>query len=178
MITVRLEREFVAHRVGSEEPLEWNILDEAREKGMVAEWNIAQAAAAASATAAPFAGQENGNAEAGPSSAGANGNGPLSGHILSNPFVDDDESAEAIAARLEAKYGNEKPKKVKVRTRARHDCQVQLLIMQVKKNTDVYDVNDEFIDDSELQQDAPTHYARTAKEGFFVHRGRVEVVME
>lgn len=40
---------------------------------------------------------------------------------------------------------------------------------------EVYDDTDEFIDDSELQIDAPTHMAKTVKQGFFVCEGAVEV---
>jgi hypothetical protein len=47
-----------------------------------------------------------------------------------------------------------------------------------KKIVDVYDTRDDFIDDSELLVDQPTHYGRTKKEGFFVHQGPLELVWE
>jgi len=40
----------------------------------------------------------------------------------------------------------------------------------------VYDIEDDFIDDSDLQIDAPTHYQRPKKEGFFVHMGELELL--
>ena len=49
---------------------------------------------------------------------------------------------------------------------------------QIKRKQLDYDFADPFIDDSELQQDAPTHMAKTVKEGFFVHMGKVEVQQE
>jgi hypothetical protein len=41
-----------------------------------------------------------------------------------------------------------------------------------------YDLNDPFIDDSDLKIDAPTHIARPKKEGFFVHQGMLELMEE
>lgn len=41
-----------------------------------------------------------------------------------------------------------------------------------------YDLSDPFIDDSDLQIDAPTHVARPKKEGFFVHLGALELMEE
>lgn len=71
-----------------------------------------------------------------------------------------DETPEQIAARLEAKY--DRPKKV-IKRRAKDD---------------MYDFKDDFIDDSELNIDAPTHMGRAKKEGFFVHSGPLELVMD
>ena len=41
-----------------------------------------------------------------------------------------------------------------------------------------YDFEDDFIDDSELTIDAPTHIARPKKEGFFVQSGPLELLEE
>ena len=41
-----------------------------------------------------------------------------------------------------------------------------------------YDLEDPFIDDSELTIDAPTHFGRAKKEGFFVHQGVLELAQE
>ena len=52
------------------------------------------------------------------------------------------------------------------------------MMQKKKKVVDVYDTRDDFIDDSELLVDQPTHYGRTKKEGFFVHQGPLELVWE
>lgn len=39
-------------------------------------------------------------------------------------------------------------------------------------------MEDPFIDDSEIMIDAPTHYARPAREGFFVHSGPLQLMKE
>lgn len=41
-----------------------------------------------------------------------------------------------------------------------------------------YDLDDPFIDDSELVFDAPTHVGRPKKEGFYVCDGDVELQIE
>ncbi|KAI9638819.1 uncharacterized protein MKK02DRAFT_41845 [Dioszegia hungarica] len=82
----------------------------------------------------------------------------LGGSILENGLIE--ESAEEIARRFEEKYDKGPPKK------------------KAKKKVEVYDDTDEFIDDSELQIDAPTHMAKTVKQGFFVCEGAVEVQQE
>lgn len=54
-----------------------------------------------------------------------------------------------------------------------------LLTDQTKKRRVIdYDLNDPFIDDSDLKIDAPTHVARPKKEGFFVHMGHLELLEE
>lgn len=66
---------------------------------------------------------------------------------------------EAIAARLEAKYDAPGKKKV-----------------SKKRRVVDYDLNDPFIDDSDLGIDAPTHIARPLKEGFYVHSGQLDLI--
>jgi len=41
-----------------------------------------------------------------------------------------------------------------------------------------YDVNDPFIDDSDLGIDAPTHFAQTKQKGFYVNSGDVTLVLD
>ena len=49
---------------------------------------------------------------------------------------------------------------------------------QIKRKKIDYDLEDPFIDDSELLIDAPTHFGRPKKEGFFVHSGPLELLEE
>lgn len=42
----------------------------------------------------------------------------------------------------------------------------------------MYDLTDDFIDDSEVYIDRPTHVARPKKEGFYVHQGPLELMEE
>lgn len=101
------------------ETLEWNILEDAREKGMVEAWGVGvsaeevakEAAAgelAESMQAGAEAGMEVDENGAGPSTAPQ----PLLGLGLGMGFADED--AEEIARRLEEKYGDEDNKKKKV----------------------------------------------------------------
>ncbi|WRT69838.1 uncharacterized protein IL334_006829 [Kwoniella shivajii] len=163
MKTIRLEKSMLAEG----ETLEWNVLDEARDKGMVAEiWGVAED------VAEPIKdGMEEGM-EVDPSIpiegeiAATNGHtlevsqpiaGPSSGPLYGLGLGDEDP--EEIARRLEEKYGDDnKSKKAKKR-----------------KQVD-YDLEDPFIDDSEILIDAPTHFARPKKEGFFVHSGSLELL--
>lgn len=50
--------------------------------------------------------------------------------------------------------------------------------MQLKRKQVDYDLEDPFIDDSELLIDAPTHQGRPIKEGFYVHAGVLELLEE
>lgn len=50
--------------------------------------------------------------------------------------------------------------------------------MSKKRRVIDYDLNDPFIDDSDLGIDAPTHVARPKKEGFFVNQGPLELMEE
>nr|XP_019043705.1 hypothetical protein I302_08286 [Kwoniella bestiolae CBS 10118]OCF22635.1 hypothetical protein I302_08286 [Kwoniella bestiolae CBS 10118] len=159
--TIRLERAMLP----AGETLEWNILDDAREKGMLGEvWSIAEDVPVENlkdengmdidgAPALPN-GHEvlPGEAPAGPSS------GPLFGLGFG------DETPEEVARRLEAKYGGEDEKKSKKSKK--------------RKPVEMYDSEDSFIDDSEALIDAPTHFARPKKEGFFVHAGLLELMEE
>lgn len=142
MLTIRVDREFE----DDYETLEWNILDDARERGMVAEWPTGPDISNTPA--------EPEHPVAGPSQPPLPV--PLDGNGLDANLMDDD--ALAIAARLEVKYGGP-PKKRKTKK-------------------EEYDLADEFIDDSELAIDAPTHIGRTKKEGFFIQQGPVELIME
>ncbi|OCF39684.1 hypothetical protein I317_06539 [Kwoniella heveanensis CBS 569] len=161
MKTIRLESKMLPDG----ETLEWDILEDARAHGMVAEiWAVAE-------DDVPIKNGEDGagvgvqidgqgsEAEINGLSNGPGPAGPSSGPLFGLGFGDEDP--EEIARRLEEKYGedNRKSKKAK------------------KKPID-YDLNDPFIDDSEIMIDAPTHYARPKKEGFFVHSGMLELMEE
>ncbi|KAK8849787.1 hypothetical protein IAR55_005123 [Kwoniella newhampshirensis] len=162
--TIRLERAMVAEN----ETLEWNILQEAREKGMVEAWGVG--ISAEEAAKEDVAGDITGDMDA--EDAGAldvddNGAGPstntrpLVGLGFGAGFADEDP--EEIARRLEEKYGEENQKKKKV---------------AMKRKKVEYDLEDPFIDDSDILIDAPTHFARPKKEGFFVHSGDLELLEE
>lgn len=102
MQTIRLERNLL----GPNETLEWNILEDAKEQGMVIAWGEEDKPEDDEGSAAAAA--------AGPS--GAGGDAALPGPPgEADPFGGDlfgmEGSAEEIAARLEAKYGDKKPKK-------------------------------------------------------------------
>ncbi|WWC92660.1 uncharacterized protein L201_007619 [Kwoniella dendrophila CBS 6074] len=176
MKTIRLEKAMLVEG----ETLEWNILDDARDKGMVAEvWGVAE-------DPITDAIKENGEdgtmdvdnphplpIDGDPNGSLVNGNGnghsripgegvagPSSGPLFGLGFGDEDP--EEIARRLEEKYADEpKGKKAKIK----------------RKQVD-YDLEDPFIDDSEILIDAPTHFARPKKEGFFVHAGTLELLEE
>lgn len=96
----------------------------------------------------------NGSAEAGPSNAAAPGGGPDTSLL----------SAEERAFLARHQEGNNPqgppPKK---RRKRRNDPDGQ------------YDVNDPFVDDSELALDEPTHAGQTLTRGFYVCSGDVEV---
>ncbi|KAK4686053.1 hypothetical protein P7C73_g4079, partial [Tremellales sp. Uapishka_1] len=140
MKTIRLEREMLPEG----QTLDWDVLEEARDKGMVAGWERGE-------EMEPFPGDKM--------------DIPLpTTHAMEldiNASVGEREAQEmaAIAARLEAKYKDPPRKKTKV----------------IKRNPD-YNFEDPFIDDSELLIDAPTHYQRPKKEGFFVHSGPLELL--
>lgn len=101
--------------------------------------------------------------------------GPATGGLL-GMVGEGDLTAEEIAQRLEEKYGDKPKRKTKVDLVAYPTSTTHLTQIQRKKVD--YDLEDPFIDDSELQIDAPTHYARPKKEGFFVHMGKVELAEE
>ena len=106
MKTIRLERQ-----LGPEgSTLEWNILDDAREKGMVDVW----APVEEDKEVVEDGGMEVDGPVTGPAGTGAfpvagPGTDPVAGLLPGG----DDEDAEAIARRLEDKYGDKK-RKVKV----------------------------------------------------------------
>ena len=108
MKTIRLERPLI---VNSEDPLEWNILDDARAHGMVAEWDEQNneepddglsAQRTVPATSAGPSVPEDGptGLTNGPETAGPSGPSLLS-------IVDGD--AEEIAQRFEQRYAKSKP---------------------------------------------------------------------
>lgn len=149
MKTIRLERYFVPE----EETLEWNILDDARANGMISETVI-------DVVPEPDVFGQGMEVEgAAPVSSGTPAGVGATGGLFGVGGLD--ESPEAIAARLEAKYDRPKTKKSKRRIKE-----------------DEYDLKDDLIDDSELTIDAPTHMGRAKKEGFFVHSGELELVMD
>lgn len=47
---------------------------------------------------------------------------------------------------------------------------------RVDPDAEYYDLNDPFIDDSDLGIDAPTHFAQTKHTGFYVSSGKVALV--
>ncbi|WVQ77528.1 hypothetical protein IAR50_007214 [Cryptococcus sp. DSM 104548] len=159
MKTIRLERAMLPPG----ETLEWNILDEAREKGLCIAWGVGVledlpvglkipgvelTGEVTPGDAMDVDGQ--GESVGGPSSAP-----PAPGAI----FGAGEDDPEEIARRLEEKYGEKRKTKKK------------------KRPTD-YDLEDPFIDDADILIDAPTHYQRPKKEGFFVHSGRLELMEE
>ncbi|WVF68361.1 hypothetical protein IAT40_003126 [Kwoniella sp. CBS 6097] len=165
MRTIRLESKMLPEG----ETLEWDILEDARTHGMVAEvWAVAEddmpikEGEEGAVTAGVQADGQGHEGEANGLSNGPGPAGPSSGPLFGLGFGDEDP--EEIARRLEEKYGedNRKSKKAKFK----------------KKKPIDYDLNDPFIDDSEIMIDAPTHYARPKKEGFFVHSGMLELLEE
>ncbi|WWD20419.1 hypothetical protein CI109_104895 [Kwoniella shandongensis] len=162
--TIRLERAMGPDN----ETLEWNILEDAREKGMVEAWGVgvsaeevAKEAAAGELAESMQAGVADASMEvdengAGPSTAPQ----PVFGLGLGTSFADEDP--EEIARRLEEKYGDENKKKK----------------VAIKRKKVEYDLDDPFIDDSDILIDAPTHFARPKKEGYFVHAGPLELLEE
>lgn len=160
MKTMRLERELVPDG----QTLEWNILDDAREKGMISEW-------------APVEEERDVTVDGGMDVDGqgpAPSDGPAAG-LLGPGGIDED--AEAIARRLEEKYAEPKKKK-KVKVSLSRCYQAEGLTSRQTKRPVDYDLEDPFIDDSELLIDAPTHVGRPKKEGFFVHSGPLELLEE
>ncbi|WVR07923.1 hypothetical protein IAU60_004966 [Kwoniella sp. DSM 27419] len=153
--TIRLEKAMLKEG----ETLEWNILDDAREQGMIAEiWAVTEEEVP---TNLPMdvEGAVNGNGMGEAEASNGPTAGPSSRPLFSNLV---DEDPEEIARRLEEKYGDApKPKKTKI-----------------KKFKEDYDVEDPFIDDSEIHVDEPTHFARPKKEGFFVQAGALELLVE
>ncbi|ORY34637.1 hypothetical protein BCR39DRAFT_513729 [Naematelia encephala] len=149
MKTIRLQRDLDPK---ADEPLLWDIYEEAKDKGMIATWNPE--------VEKPEEPMEPINVDA-PIGLGLpvpqDGLGPSLGGI----FGDSLDDAEAIARRLEEKYGDKPKKKITKR-----------------KPVELYDLEDEFIDDSELNIDAPTHIGKPVKEGFFVHSGPLELQEE
>lgn len=161
MKTIRLERELAPEG----QTLEWNILDDAREKGMVSDWGQVE--------------EEKDVAADGATEVDGLIDGPLAGLLGS---AGSDEAPEVIAKRLEEKYGDGKSGETKKAKRAKVSWaahRLKLLIaLQVKRRISDYDLEDTFIDDSELLIDAPTHFGRPKKEGFFVHQGPLELLEE
>ncbi|WVQ95912.1 hypothetical protein IAU59_003011 [Kwoniella sp. CBS 9459] len=163
MRTIRLESQMMPEG----ETLEWDILEDARAHGMVAEvWAVAEDDVPAKEGEGGAAGlQADGQADEGEVNGLSNGPGPAgpsSGPLFGLGFGDEDP--EEIARRLEERYGDDNRKSKKAKSK--------------KKKPIDYDLNDPFIDDSEIMIDAPTHYARPKKEGFFVHAGMLELMEE
>ncbi|WWC95660.1 hypothetical protein V866_002525 [Kwoniella sp. B9012] len=170
MKTIRLERAMLPEG----ETLEWNILDDARENGMVAEiWGVAEGEGEPEDLPIPIPSENQNGMEIDgipQPSVPPNGHevlpgeapaGPSSGPLFGLGFGEEDP--EEIARRLEEKYGDDNKKSKKSKKR---------------KPVETYDLEDEFIDDSEILIDAPTHFARPKKEGFFVHSGPLELMEE
>lgn len=171
MSTIRLEVE-----LPEDLTLEWNFLQEAARAG----FDIYDANGVPFVMAGDMMMQENGD---GAGEGGENGatdgafdnpDGPPpegSSEPFGGPPGFDGDDAEAMAARLEAKYANygksSKKKKFLKPTKSGR-----------RRPRELYDLNDDFIDDSEVYIDRPTHVARPKKEGFYVHQGPLELMEE
>ncbi|RXK39697.1 hypothetical protein M231_03052 [Tremella mesenterica] len=126
--------------------LMWNILEDARERGMVDVW-------------IPPEEKEDGPSR--PNESAILTTDPLGS--VPGLEVDEQRAAEELARQLEERYA-EKPKRKKKKA--------------ASKKTEEYNLDDPFIDDSELLIDAPTHFGRPKKEGFYVHSGKLELLEE
>ncbi|ODN84959.1 hypothetical protein L202_00803 [Cryptococcus amylolentus CBS 6039] len=152
MKTIRLERTMLPPG----ETLEWNILDEAREKGLCIAWGVGVLEDLPAGVKIPAV-EVTGDVSLG---VGMDVDGQGEGVTAPGAiFGGGEDDPEEIARRLEEKYGEKKKTKKK------------------KRPTD-YDLEDPFIDDADILIDAPTHYQRPKKEGFFVHAGQLELMEE
>lgn len=162
MPTIRLEVQ-----LPDEGMLEWNFIQEAAKAG----YELHDPNGVPYVMVDDMIGQENGEGPGEGAPEGeetANGEGAPTDPFATPGFGDEAADAEAIAARLEAKWANygktgKKKKPSKSGRRAPRE---------------LYDLNDDFIDDSDIYIDLPTHVARPKKEGFYVHQGPLELMEE
>ncbi|KAF9513539.1 hypothetical protein BS47DRAFT_1393255 [Hydnum rufescens UP504] len=79
---------------------------------------------------------------------------------------DEDEDEDESAVKVTETSTNNPPTKVRRRKK------------RVDPDNEYYDLNDPFIDDSDLGVDAPTHFAQTKQKGFYVNSGDVTLVLD
>ncbi|CAK9783259.1 unnamed protein product [Cutaneotrichosporon oleaginosum] len=162
MPTIRLDME-----LPEEGMLDWNFLQEAAKAG----YELHDSNGVPYVLTEDMNGQENGEttAEGAAEGSGAeNGDGAAPDPFTPGGIGSEAAEAEAMAAALEAKWANygktgRKKRPTKSGRRAPRE---------------LYDLNDDFIDDSDVYIDMPTHVARPKKEGFFVHQGPLELLEE